>query len=166
MHLRTGAQPVQDADGLVTLIDADKQSIWQALVSTSPNQPRRRNLQRDDSRNAPLIVRDAASDPRFNTSVLVRGPPNIRFYAGAPLQVRPVSISAAFASSTVRHATSASKSKAACPARGPHGERDSRLARGAQGSMPARSAWRRLPAWPKSAASNLAVRRTSILGRT
>jgi len=35
-----------------------------------------------------VIVRDAASDPRFKTSVLVRGPPNIRFYAGAPLQVR------------------------------------------------------------------------------
>jgi diguanylate cyclase (GGDEF)-like protein len=74
---------------LVTLIDRDKQSI---LASSGVNLT---ETSRADAicnvtilGNAPLIVRDATSDPRFKTSVLVRGPPNIRFYAGAPLQVR------------------------------------------------------------------------------
>lgn len=33
----------------------------------------------------PFIIHDATQDPRFATNPLVLGPPNVRFYAGAPL---------------------------------------------------------------------------------
>lgn len=35
----------------------------------------------------PLVVADASHDPRFAANPLVLGPPNIRFYAGAPITI-------------------------------------------------------------------------------
>jgi len=99
-----GAGPVEQIDricdlardlfkapiALVTLIDHDKQSI---LASRGVDL---RETPREDAfcnltilGDAPLIVQDAARDSRFSSNVLVRGPPHIRFYAGAPLRLRP-----------------------------------------------------------------------------
>jgi GAF domain-containing protein len=40
------------------------------------------------SRNRPMIVEDAVSDPRFSANPFVTGDPRVRFYAGAPIRVR------------------------------------------------------------------------------
>ena len=75
---------------LVTLIDRETQSLL-ASSGIALGVTRRE----DSLCNAailgdtPLVVPDAAGDPRFNTSMVVRDPPNIRFYAGAPLRIRP-----------------------------------------------------------------------------
>ncbi|MGE7417983.1 sensor domain-containing phosphodiesterase [Methylobacterium tarhaniae] len=39
--------------------------------------------------DAPLVVEDARSDPRFHGVALVTGPQGVRFYAGLPLMLRP-----------------------------------------------------------------------------
>ncbi len=39
--------------------------------------------------DTPLVLEDAAADPRFADNVYVRRSPKIRFYAGAPLRLRP-----------------------------------------------------------------------------
>ena len=39
--------------------------------------------------NDPLVVPDARLDPRFDANAFVCGPPNVRFYAGVPLKLRP-----------------------------------------------------------------------------
>lgn len=71
----------------LTLIDPDRQWI-KARVPDGPREAPRdwsfctQAIQSDDV----MVVLDAASDPRVNTSPFVSGPPFIRFYAGAPMR--------------------------------------------------------------------------------
>ena len=75
---------------LVNLVDRDKQ-ITLAATGVDLSE-----IPREDSicsaailRDEPLVVPDLLRDPRFAGNTFVCGPPNIRFYAGAPLQVEP-----------------------------------------------------------------------------
>jgi len=84
VHL--AAQIMNTPIALVSLVDADRQwfkaSIGLAVAQTP----------RDVAfcahailSSAPLVVEDATRDHRFAMNPLVRGEPNIRFYAGVPL---------------------------------------------------------------------------------
>ena len=75
---------------LVTLVDRETQ----CFLATSGIELT--EIRRQDAfcsitilRDEPLVVEDAANDPRFKNNVFVCGPPNIRFYAGAPLNLGP-----------------------------------------------------------------------------
>lgn len=75
--------------GLVTLIDAHRQ--WYKACSGLSNDelPREDTFCRyvlDDER--PMIVQDAAKDPRFALHPAVQGESHIRFYAGVPLRTK------------------------------------------------------------------------------
>lgn len=71
---------------LVSLVDAGRQWFKAADGLAAAETPRDVSfcghaIMRDD----PLIVEDAAEDPRFHDNPLVEGGPKIRFYAGMPL---------------------------------------------------------------------------------
>jgi len=72
--------------GLVTLIDRDSQRIRAAhgtdLCATTRGEAFCAHTILSD---APMVVPDAAADPRFARSRLVVEPPGVRFYAGAPI---------------------------------------------------------------------------------
>jgi diguanylate cyclase (GGDEF)-like protein/PAS domain S-box-containing protein len=72
---------------LVSLVDAEKQWFKARVGLELAHTPRRWSfcahaLERPGE---VLVVNDAAADPRFVDNPLVTGPPNVRFYAGAPL---------------------------------------------------------------------------------
>jgi hypothetical protein len=71
----------------ITLVDADRQ-WFKAKSGLEDDQHAREHsfcnhAMRD---NGTFVVPDARTDPRFAENPLVRGNPNIRFYAGAPLR--------------------------------------------------------------------------------
>lgn len=75
---------------LINLIDAQRQ--WTKAVSGG----QALDLPREQSFCAhaicqpqTLLIEDTLQDPRFATHPLVLGPPFIRFYAGAPLEMQP-----------------------------------------------------------------------------
>ncbi|MBC7966893.1 MAG: GAF domain-containing protein [Fuerstia sp.] len=72
---------------LVSLVDAERQWFMSAVGTEA------KETHRDSAFCAhailgrePLVVRDAAIDPRTFDNALVLGPPHIRFYAGIPLR--------------------------------------------------------------------------------
>src|SRR5262245_49047067 len=72
----------------VSLVDADRQWFKASCGLNADQTPRSAALCAHAilARNGDaLVVRDAASDPRFRDSPLVKGEPGIRFYAGQPL---------------------------------------------------------------------------------
>ena len=75
---------------LVTLIERDRQCFL-ASCGLDLTETRREDAFCNLTilSDEPLVVEDTARDLRFSGNVFVCGPPNIRFYAGAPLKLRP-----------------------------------------------------------------------------
>jgi GAF domain-containing protein len=75
---------------LVSLIDNDRQWFKSNIgMEDTPETPRDIafcNIAIQDTK--PLIVEDASADDRFRENPLVTGGPNIRFYAGVPLETK------------------------------------------------------------------------------
>lgn len=73
---------------LVTLIDSDSQWIKSSTGLTDFHVPRDLSFcHHTIQRLRLLVVENALDDPRFSNNPLVRKPPHVRFYAGAPLVV-------------------------------------------------------------------------------
>jgi sigma-B regulation protein RsbU (phosphoserine phosphatase) len=71
----------------LALVDADRQWFKSACGMTTPQTPRSISFcGHAINSEGPLIIADAAKDPRFFDNPLVTGSPGIRFYAGYPLK--------------------------------------------------------------------------------
>jgi GAF domain-containing protein len=71
---------------LVSLLDADRQWFKARRGLAAQETPRDHAFCRFTiQQSLPMVVEDAADDPRFRDSPLVLGSPHIRFYAGAPI---------------------------------------------------------------------------------
>jgi PAS domain S-box-containing protein len=74
---------------LVSLIDGTRQWFKSRVGLDATETPREISFcGHVVAANAPLVVADAAGDPRFSDNPLVAGPPYIRFYAGMPLRTQ------------------------------------------------------------------------------
>lgn len=73
----------------LTLIDATHQHVLASHNIDAPPLPRGESFCDTTIREPEmLVVRDAALDARFADSVIVRGAPHLRFYAGVPIRAR------------------------------------------------------------------------------
>lgn len=71
---------------LISFVDEDRQWFKARIGLDVSETPRCISFCTHTIRNdAPLVVQDAASDPRFRDNPLVTGEPHIRFYCGVPL---------------------------------------------------------------------------------
>ena len=73
---------------LVSLIDTQRQWFKARYGLQVSETPLEQSFCRVPVRlNRPLLVPDAQADPQFRDNPLVKGDPNIRFYAGVPLRI-------------------------------------------------------------------------------
>ena len=85
---REAAEEFRVPMALITLIDSERQRIKSSVGFRDFDIPRdiafcHHTIQRMRL----LIVENTLDDPRFSNNPMVRNPPHIRFYAGAPLTV-------------------------------------------------------------------------------
>ncbi len=72
---------------MFTLVDSDRQWFKSRVGLGLPETPRKIAFcDHTIKENGLMVVEDAAQDKRFQDNPLVTGDPNIRFYAGVPLQ--------------------------------------------------------------------------------
>lgn len=70
----------------VSLVDSERQWFKAAHGEAQGESPRETSFcGHAIMKDTPMVVPDAAQDPRFADNPIVTGPPHIRFYAGAPL---------------------------------------------------------------------------------
>ena len=76
----------QSPIALLSLVDQKRQWFKSRIGMDDSETPRQISFcQHAIQSDQPFIVQNTVTDPRFKESPLVTGPPNIRFYAGAPL---------------------------------------------------------------------------------
>jgi GAF domain-containing protein len=86
---RLAARVFRSDIALVTLIDEQRQwfksKTGLELTETARNISFCAHCMLSDE---PFVVLDASADPRFHDNPMVTGPPDIRFYAGAPIKIQ------------------------------------------------------------------------------
>lgn len=86
---RLAAEVCDAAMAGISFIDGERQFYKSAVGMVAPELTRDQSFCQHTIASAdPMVVEDALADDRFSESPLVTGGPEIRFYAGAPLQTR------------------------------------------------------------------------------
>lgn len=71
----------------ITIITGDRQVVIARRGTEILETPREQSFCTEaiNRPGEPMVVEDAAADPRFASKATVKGPPHIRFYAGVPI---------------------------------------------------------------------------------